>query len=159
MKTGNRKVWLVAVIALLVISPLLARKILSIAEALIIEGKSARSAKAHVTRKAYLQFDEKNRTYLNEDGFPVEKKLGEEEWRIYYRITGFEAVEKDVESNLLKTEEERIASSKLRFTIVNKSQYDYIHEGDELTISWRWLGRDKIQIISAGKPVTSYNKK
>jgi hypothetical protein len=159
MTTRKEKSWIVIIIALLVVSPLLARKIFSIAEALIIENKSARNAKAIVTRKEHVQFDEKNHTYLNEDGFPIERNAGEEEWRIYYLLNDFEGVEKAIESKLLKIEEERGAKGKPRFTIVNKDQYDYIQEGDELLISWRWLGSNKIQIISAGKPLTIYNDK
>jgi len=161
MNVRSGKDWsilLIVIVGLLVISSLVMRKVINGIETSIIASKTAHDATATVVRKEYLKFDEKSHTSVDEDGFPVERRAGDEEWRIYYRIDSFGKIDRTEELRLLKAEEERYAKNKPRFRIVSKEQYDYIQKGDRLSVSWHWLGKNKIEIISAGKPTTINNK-
>jgi hypothetical protein len=165
MEGHKGKIWIIAfaviavILVILAIGPLIVRKVTKGIDTAILKGKSAHSATATVIRKEYVRFDEKNRVYVNEDGVLVERRAGDEEWRVYYQINKFDGVEQATIVKLLEAEEERKAKGRLRFTILSKEQYDNIQEGEELSVSWRLLGKNEIEIISAGKPVTTYIRK
>jgi len=159
MKGRIGKKWVIAFVVIavfLVISPLIASKVIKGIETAIIRGKAARSATATAIRKEHIRFDEKNHVYVNENGISIARRAGDEEWRVYYQINRFADIEQSIASRLLKAEEERNAKGKQRFTILNKDQYDYLQVGDELSVTWCGPERSEIEIISAGKPVTSH---
>lgn len=158
-RKGKRRIIVFAVIAvLLLISPLIVRKVLKGLETAVIRNIGSRSATATAIRKEYVRFDEKNHVYVDEDGISIKRRAGDEEWRVYYQINRFDDIEPSTASRLLKAEEERNAKGKQRFTILNKDQYDYIQVGDELSVTWCGPERREIEIISAGKPVTTYTR-
>ena len=127
--------------------PRLGRKI----EVQIFEQKTVRAGTGIVTGKEHVKFDESNHSYFHVDGYKVIKKPGDEEWRVYYRIENFDQIAEPIQSRILLAEKELTTNRGLRFTIVSKEQYDKIEVGDELKISWRWRGDDKVEIVSAGK--------
>src|SRR5215472_13655076 len=88
-----------------------------------LEHKTVRETTATVMGKEHVQFDEANHSYMHEDGYQVQRKAGEEEWRIYYRIDNFDQIEEPVRSRLLEAERERDSTGRLRFRIVAEDHY------------------------------------
>jgi hypothetical protein len=156
---GMKLVITFVVIAMfLVTSLLMANKVIKAIEARIVRNKVARSATATVIRKEYIQFDEKNPVYVDENGISIKRHAGDEEWRVYYNINTFDDIEQLIANKLIKAEEERNAKGKQRFRILTKDQYDYIQVGDKLSVTWCRPDGSEIEIISAGKPVTTYSR-
>jgi uncharacterized protein YaiE (UPF0345 family) len=122
-------------------------------EVQIFEQKAVRTGVGIVIRKEYVKFDESNHSYQHIDGYPVVRRPGDEEWRVYYQIQSFDGIAEPFRSRLLLAEKDLTANRGRRFTIVSKEQYDKIKVGDELKVSWRWRGDDKVEIVDAGKIV------
>jgi hypothetical protein len=122
-------------------------------EAQVLEQKIVRETTATVKGKDYVRFDEANHSYWHEDGYRVERRPGDEEWRIYYQIDSFDQIAEPVRSRLLDLEMDRVTRGNLRYSIMGKEQYERIEVGDKLNIGWQWFGDDKIQIVTAGKPL------
>jgi hypothetical protein len=110
-----------------------------------------RETTATVIAKEHVDFDEVSHSYMSEDGHRIQRHAGDEEWRIYYRIDNFDQIEEPSRTLLLESEVKR-SSAGLRFTIVADNQYDSIEVGDRLNVGWRWIARDKIEVVTAGKP-------
>jgi len=127
--------------------PRLGKKI----ELQFFEQKTVRPGTGIVTKKELVKFDESNHSYSHIDGYEVIRKPGEEEWRVYYQIENFDQIAEPIRSHILLAERELTTNRGSRFTIVSKEQYDKIEVGDELKVSWRWRGDDKVEIVSAGK--------
>lgn len=98
-----------------------------------VEHKIVRNTTATVIRKEYIQ-------------------NGIDEWKIYFEIDNFDQIAEPTRSSLLKSESERITANQVRSRVVSKDQYSRIEKGDKLIVGWRWLGKDEIEIVSAGKP-------
>jgi len=120
-------------------------------EAQFFEQKTALAGTGIVTGKELVKFDESNHSYFHIDGYKVIRKPGDEEWRVYYRAENFDQIAESIRSHILLAEKELTSNRGSRFTIVSKEQYDKIKVGDELKISWRWRGDDKVEIVNAGK--------
>lgn len=121
----------------------------------LLEHKIIRETTATVKAKEHVRFDESNFSYLNEEGHRVEKRPGDEEWRVYYQIDGFDQINEPVRGHLLKAEMERVSKGQLRFDLVEKAEYDTLEEGDKIIVGWKWLGGETIEIVYARKPSSS----
>jgi hypothetical protein len=121
----------------------------------LLEHKLTRETTATVKAKKYVRFDENNFSYINEEGHRVEKRPGDEEWRIYYQIDNFDQIDEPARGQLLKAEMERVSKGLSRFDLAVMAEYDTLKEGDKIIIGWKWLGGDTIEIIYARKPSSS----
>lgn len=131
----NRK-W-IAILSLIVALPLLwayilkpfAEKLVHRFEKRMYATKSLRSARGTVLSKEHVRFDEHYRSYKNSNGTLIERPVGDEEWRIYYRIDDF-LVGEDLKELGLSQEwlqsldRKNIAVNGTHFTIVQKEVYD-----------------------------------
>jgi hypothetical protein len=123
-------------------------------QAAVLEHKMVRETTGTVRGKDHIKFDEANHSYPHEDGYLVDRKPGDEEWRVYYEIDNFDQIAEPARTHLLNAEKERAAKGKLRFRIVSKDQYDEVQIGDKLSVGWRWRGNDNVEVVTAGKPLT-----
>src|SRR5262249_49490877 len=55
----------------------------------VMDVKSVREATAVALSKGLIRFDEKNHASQTDRGDPIERPVGFEEWRVYYKIVDF----------------------------------------------------------------------
>ena len=140
--------WSIIGLALLLLAFLLIKGI----GALVYAEKVVRSTTGTVIRKEKLLFNEANLVYVNDEGVRVERQVGDEEWRIYYRIDNFDQITSLIKNKLWEKEQERITKGNYRFRIVTQDQYNDIQVGDKLSVGWRWCGGYQIEVVTAGRP-------
>jgi hypothetical protein len=117
------------------------------------EAKKARITTAVVKAKDHVRFDEKNHSYIGDYGQTVEVSPGTDRWRIYYQIDNFDQVPEPKRSKLLISEAARIEKFGLRFyhfSSAEKADYDAIQVGDQLEVTYRYIGDEK-EIIHVRK--------
>ena len=73
-----------------------------------------REATATVRAKEYVRFDERNHSYSDDHGNRIEVAPGAEQWRVYYQVDNFN-MDEPVRSLLMRAEEERATTERLRF--------------------------------------------
>ena len=154
----TKRWWFILLVSVLVIS-LCGYAIISFNKkfnnAELLKHKLTRETTATVKAKEYVRFDENKFSYINDEGHRVERRPGDEEWRVYYQIDGFDQTEEPARSQVLKAETERVIKGQLRFDLVEKAEYDTLKEGDKIIIGWKWLGGDTIEIVYARMPSSS----
>lgn len=114
------------------------------------EAKKARVTTAVVKAKEQVRFDEKNHSYIGDYGESVEVSPGTDRWRIYYQIDNFDQVPEPKRSQLLRSEEARIKKLGFRFyhfSTPEKALYDATQVGDQLEVTYRYIGDEKEIII------------
>lgn len=119
----------------------------------MLEGKSVHKLQATALRKERLHFDEQNHSYIddvnftwNEPAHRVNYNPGDDEWRVYYTITTFDAMDEPNSSRLLQIEIRRVANGKQRFTILGKQEFDRLNAGDILTLNYQRFSDDEVMI-------------
>ena len=131
------------------------RRVNSAIEGAIIEHKRTHVTSGTVVNKEHIRFDENKLSYVRPDGIAVKREPGDEEWRVYYEIDSFEPVDESTRTRLSTAEKTRLENSGPRFSIFTKRAYDDVTIGNKLQVRWRWLGDERIEIVSAHKPVTA----
>ena len=79
-------------------------------------------------------------------------------WRIYYQIDNFDQVPEPKRSELLRSEEARIKKFGLRFyhfRTRDKALYDATQVGDQLEVTYRYIGAEK-EIINVKNLTIAY---
>lgn len=112
----------------------------------LADAKIAHEATAMVKRKEHVRYDEINRSFIDDDGYRIERTPGDEEWRVYYQIGEFRGFDEHTCKRLLEAEEDRAASGKLRYTILFKDEYDSIDIGDTLTVIYQRITDNRLII-------------
>lgn len=123
--------------------------------ATMLKHKLVRETTGTVRAKEHVRFDENNYSYWkNEDsGYQVERRPGDEEWRIYYEIDNFDQVAEPARGELLNAEMARVANSNLRFDSVDRADYEALAEGNKILVGWKWISSKRIEIIYVMKPL------
>src|SRR5215831_7273288 len=73
----------------------------------VMDVKAIREVKAVAVNKEYIRFNDKNRSYINEEGVLKETPVGFEEWRVYYKIVDFQGFDEKTQQRLLAREQKR----------------------------------------------------
>jgi hypothetical protein len=110
------------------------------------EAKKARITTAVVKAKEQVHFEEKNRSYIGDYGQTVEVPSGTDRWRIYYQIDNFDQVPEPKRGELLLSEAARIKKLGFRFyhfSTPEKALYDATQVGDQLEVTYRYIGDEK----------------
>lgn len=110
------------------------------------EAKKARTTTAVVKAKEQVRFDEKHHSYIGDYGQTVEVPPGTDRWRIYYQIDNFDQVAEPKRSELLISEAARIKKFGFRFyhfSTPEKALYDATQVGDQLEVTYRYIGDEK----------------
>jgi hypothetical protein len=110
------------------------------------EAKKARITTAVVKQKGHVRFDEKNHSYIGSYGQTVEVPPGTDHWLIYYQIDNFDQVPEPRRSALLISEAARIKKLGFRFyyfSTPEKALYDATQVGDQLEVTYRYIGDEK----------------
>jgi hypothetical protein len=155
-KGSRRRLWFITILGIVILLPLGYYTLLIInnwLQAELLEHKGVRATTGTAMGKEQVKFTPSNHAYLGEDGQTIERTPGDEEWRVYYQIDNFNQVAEPLRGRFLQAEKKRILSGKPRFTIVSKDQYDNIQIGDKLEVGWRLRADNKIEVVSAGKPL------
>jgi hypothetical protein len=119
----------------------------------MMEGKSVHKLQATVVRKEHLHFDEHNYSYVDDVNFTwtepahrVNYKPGDDEWRLYYRITAFDSMDEPNSARLLQLEQKRVDNGKHRFTILNEQDFNRLNAGATLTLNYQRFSDDEVMI-------------
>jgi hypothetical protein len=112
----------------------------------LADAKIAHEATAIVKRKEHVRYDEINHSFMDDDGNSIEREPGDEEWRVYYQIVEFRGFDESTCKRLLKAEEDRAGSGKLRYTILFKDEYNKVDIGDTLTVIYQRITNNRLII-------------
>jgi hypothetical protein len=119
----------------------------------VSKGKSVHDLRATVMGKEHLHFDERNHSYIDDVNFTyyepahrVEYKPGDDEWRVYYRITSLDPMDEPNSTRVLQLEQKRVANGKNRFTILSKPEFDRLNAGDNLSLKYQRFSDDELMI-------------
>ena len=111
----------------------------------LVESKALREATVTVMRKERVWFDKTNNEWHDEDsGYDVHREPGTEDWRVYYRIDGFDPRDEPVSSRLFEIEKHRNAQGKWRFRTNSPEEYDGKKVGDIIKVKYQRFGDDSI---------------
>lgn len=119
----------------------------------VLETKSVRELTVSVMRKEHVRFDEKNSSYIDDVNFTwhekahrVERRPGDEEWRVYYEIYSFDPTDEPTSSRLLEAEKQRVANGKWRFTILSREKYEQLNVGDKIHLKYQRFSDGEVMI-------------
>jgi hypothetical protein len=118
----------------------------------MLESKTAHEATATVQRKEHIAFDERNRSYISDDGIRFEVKPGTEQWRVYYQLDRFDQLANPRRTLAIQAEKERNNKFGLRFTYNSKEWYDKIEAGDKLLVTYQAFSDGAVKVISVINP-------
>lgn len=121
----------------------------------MLDTKSVRTGRGIVERKEHIVFDRTNNRYLSDDGQIVEREIGSEQYRIYFRVLDFGQYGDRKRKIIEEAERRRTAEGNLRFATVSKDQYDYIQVGNQLQFNNQFVGGDDVMTWGAGIPRTT----
>jgi hypothetical protein len=155
---GNKRRAVTIVLAIVALVPLGYLSFLKLNRSIeegLVKQKLVRETTGIVVSKNHLLFDESNKSYVDDEGRPIERNPGEEEWRVYYVIDDLDPIDEHTRTLLMAAEKKRREKGGPRFTIVSEEEYDYVQIGEKLCVSWRWIGGEKIEIVSAHKLVSA----
>lgn len=116
------------------------------------EEKAVHKTTAVVTGKVYVRYDEGNHVYQHYDGYLVERRAGDEEWRIYFRIESFDQLEDSQRSELMRLEMQRFLEGNVRYRIKDRAWYEGINVGDKITVLYRPWSDNTIEVVSVIRP-------
>lgn len=118
----------------------------------IAYGKTYRETTATVRSKKHLVFDETRHSYVDSLGTEIERKPGDEQWRVYFELDNLDQIDEPRRSYLLEAEKKRIAKMGFLFSNQSKEWYDKIAVGDKLIVTYHPIGDDKMEIVSVANP-------
>jgi hypothetical protein len=107
---------------------------------------------ATVRSKEYVRFDHNNHSYVNDLGDKIERRPGDEQWRVYYEFDNLDQVEEPRRSQLLQVEKERIVKIGPRFAQKSKDWFEKTEVGDKLEVRYHPIGDRVIEIVSVTNP-------
>lgn len=117
----------------------------------LMEYKTARTTTGVVTDKKHVQFASNETAYRDDEGKTIRLEDWREkngEFRIFYKINNFDQMPEAQRSTIMTAEEERGRQYGPRFRIVDQRTFDQAKSGQTVTITYRWAGDSKIEIIS-----------
>jgi hypothetical protein len=136
------------------LGPFVAKELLRKLDQWILDGKMVHEAQGRVVKKEYVKFNETNNVYKSNNGTAIEAKIGEEHWRIYFKIDSFDYVgeskkiDESLKEILEKAEEKRCQDGNYHYTIQDKEAYDRTEIGDKLAVSWQRIGGNQMQVVT-----------
>ena len=101
-----------------------------------------------VRHKEYVRYDETHHSFVDDDGDRIERRPGDEEWRVYFEIVSLKGFDEHTARRLRDAEEQRVADGKMRYTILFKDEYDKVDPGDLLTVIYQRITNSRLIIDS-----------
>lgn len=114
----------------------------------LMPSKAVRSTTATVVGKEYVKFDDQNKSYVNDPESVVEMRVGDEQWRVHYRIDSFEQIPELHRGSIQRREEQRIKTLGFRFWATDQNRYNRAMIGDKLEVSYHPISDSLIEVVS-----------